>query len=255
MKRFIESDSRSQVSLLPACLDDYVGEDNPVRVIEAFIDGLDLVEMGFTGVNPHDTERPAYHPSVMLKIYVYGYLHRIHSSRRLERETCRNVELMWLTGRLHPDFKTISNFRKGNGQGIGKVCREFVVLCRKLGLLSKALVAIDGSKFKADNNRDRKLKPSKIARRLKGIEGSIERYMSRLDKADRKEPAVTKNLKEKIESLRKEMERSKQLEAEVLATPEKQISLTDPDARSLRTRGTGKRTNSGCYRTSLECCP
>jgi transposase len=166
MKRFIEGDSRAQVSLLPSCLEDYVGEDNPVRVVEAFIDALDLEEMGFSGVNPHDTGRPSYHPSVMLKIYVYGYLNRIHSSRRLERETGRNVELMWLTGRLSPDFKTIANFRKDNGKGIRKACREFVVVCRKLGLLSQALVAIDGSKFKADNNRDRNLKPSKVARRL-----------------------------------------------------------------------------------------
>jgi transposase len=243
MKRFIECESRTQTSLFPECLDDYVGEDNSVRVVEAFIDGLDLGKLGFTGVNPHDTGRPAYHPCVMLKIYVYGYLNRIHSSRRLERETGRNVELMWLTGRLTPDFKTIANFRKDNGKAIRKVCREFVALCRKLGLLSQALVAIDGSKFKADNNRDRNLKPSKLARRLEEIERSIERYFYRLDKADQKEPAVaeiqTANLKDKIESLKEEMERTKRLEAELLKTPEKQISLTDPDARSLRTRGTG----------------
>ena len=243
MKRFIEGDSRAQVSLLPACLDDYVGEDNSVRVIEAFIDALDLGEMGFSGVIPQETGRPSYHPSVMLKIYVYGYLNRIHSGRRLERETGRNVELMWLTGRLTPDFKTITNFRKDNGKAIRKVCREFVVVCRKLDLLSRTLVAIDGSKFKADNNRDRNLKPSKVARRVKEIEGSIERYMARLDKADQKEPEVceiqTKNLTEKIESLKETLEGIRQLEAQMLETPEKQISLTDPDARSLRSRGTG----------------
>ena len=243
MKRFIEGDSRAQVSLLPACLEDYVGEDNWVRVIEAFIDALDLGEMGFSGVNPQETGRPSYHPSVMLKIYVYGYLNRIHSGRRLERETGRNVELMWLTGRLKPDFKTITNFRKDNGKAIRKVCREFVVVCRKLGLLSRTLVAIDGSKFKADNNRDRNLKPSKVARRVKEIEESIERYMTRLDKADQKEPEVceiqTKNLTEKIESLKETLEGIRQLEAQMLETPEKQISLTDPDARSLRSRGTG----------------
>ena len=243
MKRFIEGEPRTQISLLPVCLEDFVVEDNPVRVIEGFIEALDLELMGFAGVHPSATGRPSYHPLVMLKIYVYGYLNRIHSSRRLERETGRNVELMWLTGRLQPDFKTIANFRRSNGKAIRKVCREFVVLCRKLGLLSQALVAIDGSKFKADNNRDRNLKPSKVARRLEEIEGSIERYLYRLDKADQKEPEVreiqTKNLTEKIESLKAEVERTRQLEAEILKTPEKQISLTDPDARSLRSRGTG----------------
>ena len=243
MKRFVEGESREQISLLPACLDDFIDEDNPVRVVEAFIEALDLEEMGFSGVNPHSTGRPSYHPSVMLKIYVYGYVNRIHSSRRLEREAGRNVELMWLTGRLQPDFKTIANFRKDNGKAIRKVCREFVVVCRKLGLLSQALVAIDGSKFKADNNRDRNLKPSKVARRLQEIEGSIERYLDRLDKADQKAPEIreiqTKNLGEKIESLKAEVERTRQLEARMLDTPEKQISLTDPDARSLRSRGTG----------------
>jgi len=243
MKRFIEGESRAQISFFPECLEDYVDEDNPVRAVEAFIDALDLGEMGFSGVNPQETGRPSYHPSVMLKLYVYGYLNRIHSSRRLERETGRNVELMWLTGRLAPDFKTIANFRKDNGKAIRKVCREFVVLCRKLGLLSQTLVAIDGSKFKADNNRDRNLKPSKVARRLQELEGSIERYMTRLDKVDQKEPEVceiqTKNLSEKIESLKAEVERTRQLEAQMLETPEKQISLTDPDARSLRSRGVG----------------
>ena len=243
MKRFIEGELREQLSLLPACLEDFVRENNPVRVIDAFIEALDLEELGFAGVNPHETGRPSYHPSVILKIYVYGYLNRIHSIRRLEKETGCNVELMWLTGRLSPDFKTIADFRKDNGKAIRKVCREFVVVCRKLGLLSQALVAIDESKFKADNNRDRNLKPSKVKRRLEEIEGSIERYLYRLDKADRKAPEVweiqTKDLTEKIESLKAEVERTRQLEAQMLETPEKQISPTDPDARSLRSRGTG----------------
>jgi len=243
MKRFLEGEPRTQTNIFPECLDDYVVEDNPVRVVEAFIEALDLGKLGFTGVNPHDTGRPAYHPSVMLKIYVYGYLNRIHSSRRLERETGRNIELMWLTGRLKPDFKTIANFRKDNGKAIRKVCCEFVGLCLKLNLFSQALIAIDGSKFKAVNNRDRNLTPTKLVRRVQEIERSIERYFYRLDKADQKAPTVaeiqTTNLKDKIKSLQEEMRRVKQLEPELLKTPDKQISLTDPDARSLRTRGTG----------------
>src|SRR6202022_4284015 len=151
MKRFVEGGDRNQVTLLPECLDDYIGEDNPVRVIDVFIDELDLTGLGFEGMAPADTGRPAYHPSVLLKIYVYGYLNRLQSSRRLERETQRNVELMWLIGRLAPDFKTIADFRKDNGKAIRSVCREFIMLCRQLNLFSEAIVAIDGSKFKAVN--------------------------------------------------------------------------------------------------------
>ncbi len=141
MKRFVQGEARTQMSLIPECLDDYISEDNPVRVVEAFIDGIDLGRLGFAGIVPQATGRPAYHPSIMLKIYVYGYLNRIHSSRRLERECQRNVELMWLTGRLAPDFKTIANFRKDNGRGVRQVCKEFVVLCRKLNLISQSTVA------------------------------------------------------------------------------------------------------------------
>ena len=176
MKRFVQGEGRTQMSLLPECLDDYVSEDNPVRVVEAFIDGIDLGRLGFTGVVPQATGRPAYHPSIMLKIYVYGYLNRIHSSRRLERECQRNVELMWLTGRLAPDFKTIANFRKDNGRGDRQVCKEFVVLCRKLNLISQSTVVIDGSKFKGVNNRDRNYTPGKLKRRREELERSIERY-------------------------------------------------------------------------------
>ena len=160
MKRFVEGEARQQVVLLPACLDDYVTEDNPVRVIEAFVDELDLATLGFDGVVPEATGRPAYHPSTLLKIYVYGYLNRVQSSRRLEREAQRNVELMWLTGRLAPDFKTIADFRKDNGPAIRAACRQFVVLCRQLELFSEAVVAIDGSKFKAVNNRDKNFTPN-----------------------------------------------------------------------------------------------
>src|SRR5512134_2205310 len=153
MGRFIEGEDRTQSALLPECLDDYVGEDNPVRAIDAFVDQLDLKQLEFARAEPKATGRPAYHPATLLKIYIYGYLNRIQSSRRLERETQRNVELMWLTGRLMPDFKTIANFRKDNSKAIRGVCRQFIVLCPQLGLFGENLVAIDGSKFKAVNNR------------------------------------------------------------------------------------------------------
>ena len=149
MKRFIKGEDRRQATLLPDCLEDYVSDDNPVRVIEAFVDGLDLKALGFEGVEPEATGRPGYHPAAMLEIYLYGYLNRIPSSRRLERETQRNMELMWLTGRLMPDFKTIADFRKDNGPAIRAVCTQFVILCRRLNLFTQAIVAIDGSKFKS----------------------------------------------------------------------------------------------------------
>jgi transposase len=149
MSRYVEGSDRSQVTLLPECLDDYIAEDNTVRVVEAFVEELDLAALGFTKAAPAATGRPAYHPGVLLKIYIYGYLNRVASSRRLERECQRNVELMWLTGRLAPDFKTIADFRRSDGAAIRKVCRQFVVLCRDLKLFTQAVVAIDGSKFKA----------------------------------------------------------------------------------------------------------
>jgi len=243
MKRFIEGEDRTQSTLLPECIDDYVAEDNPVRVIEAFVDELDLSHLGFAGVEPQATGRPSYRPATLLKIYIYGYLNRIQSSRRLERESQRNVELMWLTGRLMPDFKTIADFRKNNGQAIRRVCREFILLCRRLDLFSQTLVAIDGSKFKAVNNRDRNFTRTKMKRRLEQIEESIERYLSQLDTADRQEGAVAEakggRLKEKIKVLKGEMQRLKQLEARMLEAPDQQISLTDPDARSMATSGKG----------------
>jgi len=143
MSRFVEGQDRSQVTLLPECLDDFVGEDNTVRVVDAFINELDMVALGFAGATPATTGRPSYHPAVMLKIYLYGYLNRIQSSRRLERECQRNVELMWLIGRLSPDFKTIADFRRDNGKGIRNVCRRFVLLCRELKLFTESVVAID----------------------------------------------------------------------------------------------------------------
>ncbi|HCI3979974.1 TPA: IS1182 family transposase, partial [Pseudomonas aeruginosa] len=243
MKRFIQGECRGQTTLLPESLDDYVTDTNPVRVVDVFVDELDLGRLGFDGIVPAETGRPAYHPSVLLKLYIYGYLNRIQSSRRLEREAQRNVELMWLTGRLTPDFKTIANFRKDNGKAIRGVCRQFVVLCQQLGLFAEALVAIDGSKFKAVNNRDRNFTSAKLKRRMEEIESSISRYLAALDTADRQEPAVAQvkaeRLRDKIETLKAKMQELKEIEVQLNETPDKQLSLTDPDARSMKTRGTG----------------
>src|ERR1022692_829279 len=243
MKRFIEGEGRTQVTLLPECLDDFVVEDNPVRVIDVFIDELDLTGLGFEGVAPADTGRPAYHPAVLLKIYVYGYLNRLQSSRRLERETQRNVELMWLTGRLAPDFKTIADFRKDNGKAIRSVCREFIVLCRRLNLFSEAIVAIDGSKFKAVNNRDKNFTDNKLKKRMAQLEESIGRYLAELDRADREPTLVTEDrvsrLKEKVATVKAHMEHLKQIGEQLRAAPDGQVSLTDPDARSMATSGRG----------------
>src|SRR3954466_9161781 len=189
MKRFVEGIDRGQSTLLPECVEDWISEDNPVRVIDVFVDGLDLGEMAFEGIDPAATGRPAYHPSVLLKLYIYGYLHRVQSSRRLEREAGRNLEVLWLLGRLAPDHKTIADFRKDNGPAIRKVCAQFVALCRAIGLLTKASVAIDGSKFKAVNNRDKNFTHAKMERRLAQIEESVARYLSQLDTADLQEPS------------------------------------------------------------------
>jgi transposase len=243
MKRFIEGEDRAQVTLLPECLDDFVVEDNPVRVIDVFIDELDLTGLGFEGVAPADTGRPAYHPAVLLKIYVYGYLNRLQSSRRLERETQRNVELMWLTGRLAPDFKTIADFRKDNGKAIRSVCREFIVLCRRLNLFSEAIVAIDGSKFKAVNNRDKNFTDNKLKKRMEQLEESISRYLAELDRADREPTLVTEGrvsrLKEKVATVKAHLRHLKQIGQRLREAPDGQISLTDPDARSMATSGRG----------------
>ncbi len=243
MKRFIEGADRTQAMLLPECVEDYVGPDNPVRVVEAFVEQLDLRAMGFEGSDPQATGRPAYHPSVLLKIYIYGYLNRIQSSRRLEHETQRNIELMWLAGRLMPDFKTIANFRKDNGRAIRQVCRQFIVLCRQLNLFTQMLVAIDGSKFKAVNNRDKNFTSAKMKRRMAAIDESIERYLSSMDTADRAEPEVAAlkkgRLQDKIEALKQQMERLKAIDAQMNASPDQQVSLTDPDARSMKNREGG----------------
>ena len=243
MKRFIEGLDRGQWTLLPEALDDWISEDNPVRAIDAFVDALDLAELGFR-VQPAETGRPSFHPSVHLKLYIYGYVNRVPSSRRLEREAGRNLEVMWLLGRLVPDDKVIADFRKDNSAAIRKVCARFVELCRKLGLLTKASVAIDGSKFKAVNDRDKNFTHNKLERRRKQLEESVARYLSQLDTADRQEPseamaAKTAHLKEKIARIGEEMKKLDAIEKEMLASPDQQISLTDPDARSMATSGRG----------------
>jgi len=244
MKRFVEGSDRGQSTLFPECVADWIGEDNPVRVIEIFVEELDLAELGFGGVDPEATGRPSYHPAVLLKLYIYGYLNRVQSSRRLEREAGRNVEVMWLTGRLAPDHKTIADFRKDNGRAIRQVCARFVALCRAMGLLTQASVAIDGSKFKAVNNRDRNFTRAKMERRMAQIEESVARYLQQLDTTDRQEPSEalktkTSRLKEKIEKLKEQMQSLAKLGVQMLAAPDQQVSLTDPDARSMATSGRG----------------
>lgn len=243
MKRFIEGADRNQIALLPECLDDYISEDNPVRAVDAFVEELDLKQLGFAGADPAITGRPAYHPAVLLKIYIYGYLNRITSSRRLEREAQRNVELMWLTDRLAPDFKTIADFRHDNSKGIGNVCCRFVRLCRDLRLFTQAIVAIDSSKFKAVNSRDRNFTPGKIDRRQEQIEQSIQRYLKALETADRTQPAEveakTERLREKIATLREQVRRMDTVREELKQQPDGQISLTDSDSRSMISQAKG----------------
>ena len=244
MQRFIEGQARDQATLFPEYLEDFVDDDNPVRVVDAYVESLNLGVLGFTGVDPKWTGRPAYHPSVLLKLFIYGYLNAVQSSRRLEREARCNVEVMWLLGRLVPDHKTIAEFRRNNGSAIRKVSAQFVELCRRLGLLANASVAIDGSKFKAVNNRDRNFTENKMTRRMTQIVDSVARYIHQLESADRQEQTKaivmrTKRLKEKIAKLKDEMDRLEGVNERRCAEPDKQISMTDPDARSMATSGRG----------------
>ena len=243
MSRFIEGQDRSQSVLFPEQLEDWISEDNPVRAVDVFVEALDLRELGFDGAQPADTGRPAYHPATLLKIYIYGYLNRIQSSRRLEREAQRNVELIWLTGRLMPDFKTIADFRRDNGEAIRKVCRHFIELSRAVGMFSDAVVAIDGSKFKAVNNRDKNFTPHKLKARRQQLEESIGRYLNELDRADREPatvpPARVSRLKEKMAWVKDHLRKLGTIERRLLQSPDQQISLTDPDARSMATSGRG----------------
>ena len=247
MKRFVEGEDRTQSTLFPERLDDYIADDNPVRVIDVFVDELDLGKLGFERIHPQLTGRPGYHPAMLLKLYVYGYLNRVQSSRRLERETQRNVELMWLTRRLMPDFKTIADFRKDNGKGIRRVCREFIELCRRLDLFTHAVVAIDGSKFKAVNSKDKNDTRASMKRRITRMEQHIERYLSLLDKADNDEPeGCDRNepeLKNKIAALKIEMQQLKAREQAVLEHPDKQLSETDPDSRLMKKGGMGSQVS------------
>jgi transposase len=244
MAGFIEGTDRGQSTLFPECLEDWIDEENPVRVIDVFVDELDPGGLGFGRAVAEATGGPGYHPAVLLKLYLYGYLNRVQSSRRLEREAGRNIEVMWLTNRLAPDHKTIADFRKDNGPAIRKVCAQFVALCRAIGLLAAASVAVDGAKFKAVNNRDRNFTRAKMQRRMAQIANSVARYLEQLDSVDRQEPSPARSLKttrlsEKIAKLREEMQRLQALEAEILASPDRQISLSDPDARSMATSGRG----------------
>jgi len=242
MTDFIEGESRSQSTLFPESLDEYIADDNAVRVVDVFIDELDLGELGFKA-EPEAVGRPAYHPATLLKLYVYGYLNKVTSTRQLEQEANRNVELMWLTKRLAPDFKTIADFRKNNGKAIRKVCAEFVLLCKQLKLFSESMVAIDGSKFKAVNSRDRNYTSAKVKRRLADVERSINGYLNKLDKADLgvsgEGDARVKDLQGKIASLKEEMQRLKKRQEQVEQAPDKQVSDTDPDSRSMKSRGSG----------------
>ncbi|MCS3509245.1 transposase [Achromobacter sp. JUb104] len=243
MPRFIEGQDRQQVALIPECLDDFIADDNPVRMIDAFVDELNLESLGFEKAARAATGRPLYHPIVLLKIYIYGYLNRVQSSRRLERECQRNVELMWLVGRLAPDFKTIADFRRDNGSGIRNVCRRFVAVCRDLMPLSQAPVAVAESKFKAVNFRDKNFPAAKIDKRQQQIEESIHRYLAALDTADRTQPveieARTNRLNDKIERLRKRMRTLDDGKKRLKDSPDGQLSVTGPDARSMATSGRG----------------
>jgi transposase len=243
MARFVEGGDRHQIALLPDCLDDYVDADNPVRVVDAFVDELDLAALSFAGVVPAATGRPGYHPATLLKLYLYGYLNQVASSRRLEREAGRNTEVMWLTGRLAPDHKTIADFRRDNGPAIQAACAQFVVVCRQIGLLAGGVVALDGSRFKASNTRDRNFTPGAIRRRIEQVEAGIARYLAALDTADRQEDEVaqvrTVRITERLTALRARMRELQAMEAVVEAAPDRQVSLTDPDARAMATNGKG----------------
>ena len=243
MGRYVEGQDRTQSVLFPERLDDWIHEDSTVRVIDVFVDELDLRKLGFERADPAATGRPGYSPATLLKIYVYGYLNRVQSSRRLETEAQRNLELIWLTGRLAPDFKTIADFRRDNGEAIRKVCKEFVLLCRRLKLFTDGIVAINGSKFKAVNNRDKNFTNRKLQARIEQLEDSIKRYLVELDRADRDAttvlPGRVAHLKDKIAKVKQQMQALEAIGEQMKTSEDGQISLTDPDARSMATSGRG----------------
>lgn len=244
MGRFIEGCDRREQLLLPPCVDDYVAEDSAVRIVDVFVDALDLAALGFADAAA--TGRPGYHPATLLKLYIYGYLNQVQSSRRLEREAGRNVELMWLTGKLAPDFKTIADFRRDHGAAIQAACRRFILLCWQLGLIAGGTVAVDGSRFRAVNARDRNFTPVTIRRRMEQVDASIQRYLGMLDTADRQDGEAaalrTSRLTTRLDELRRQMRELEAMEAAVAASPDRQISLTDPDARDgIGRQGHGRR--------------
>lgn len=246
MSHHIRGQGRSQVTLFPEALDDFISAENPIRVIDVFVDELDLVKLGFKRAIPEATGRPGYDPATLLKLYVYGYLNRIQSSRRLEREAQRNVELMWLVERLTPDFKTIADFRKDNGQGLKNTCRTFVELCRNLNLFADAMVAIDGSKFKAVNNKENNFTPKKLQFHIARVEKHIDEYLAQLDKSDEdeKEDQPATSMSEKINWLKQRLVELKDMEKAVNSHPDKQVSTTDADSRLMKTQGM---TRMVCY--------
>jgi transposase len=256
MSRFIEGEHRHQSTLFPELLDDYISEDNSVRVIEAFVEELDLVNLGFSSAQPKATGRAAYHPATLLKLYIYGYLNRVQSSRRLEREAQRNVELMWLTNRLSPDFKTIADFRKDNGDAIKSVCRQFVMICRQLNLFADSLIAIDGSRFKAVNNRDRNYTKAKVKRRIDAINTSLNRYFSQLDSFDRQDQdipsAKVAHVNKQIAALKRQMKEVQEIESIIETAPGQQVSLTDPDARAMSTNARSSGTVGYNVQTAVD---
>jgi transposase len=233
----ITGHGRSQTLLLPEALDDYVGPDNPVRFIDAFVDGLGLTEAGFADVEPKPTGRPGYAPGDLLKLYIYGYLNRVRSSRRLEAETHRNVEVIWLLRHLKPDFKTIADFRSHNCHAFRQVFRQFVLLCRELDLFGRELLAVDGTRINAVNNKDRNFTRGSLAKFLKAADAALDDYLQRLDHGDSAESGTAgsrvENLAEKIAALRKRRDRYARMQAELERSGEEQISLTDPDSRAM----------------------
>ncbi|CCB65016.1 conserved protein of unknown function [Hyphomicrobium sp. MC1] len=243
MGRFIEGADRTQSTLLPEAIDDYVGEENPVRVVDVFVDALDLAALGFEGIVPEEMGRPSYHPATILKIYIYGYLNQVQSSRGLERECLRNLELIWLTGHLAPDFKTIAGFRRNNGPAIRKVCQQFVALCRGLDLLDAGIVAIDGIKFKVVNAKTKSFTREKLKRRLGEIDDAIERYLVELDRADEVVGKTGMSVPDgriarankKLAYCGREANALKTIEQRMDKSGETQVSLTDPDARAMAT--------------------
>jgi transposase len=248
---YINGFDRDQIILFPEVIDDYVDAANPVRFLDVFVDSLDLKTLGFTHATPTKTGRPAYHPRDMLKLYIYGYLNKIRSSRKLEHETQRNIELMWLLRKLTPDFKTIADFRKDNPQALKHVCREFTILCKKLDLFGRELIAIDGSKFKAVNSKARNFSEKKLQQLLQHINDKIETYLKDLDKQDVVETHITKEsaqtLKEKIDQLRAHQEHHEELLEKLRDSEATQISLTDPDSRSMKT----KQGTDVCYNVQI----